>query len=205
MCTLVTKSINTSQQLPPTADRSAADHPGSHRAPQSGRLGRAAAAAGRVRAMLLCRMDMPIEKMNLNCKLEMIAGGGPAAARPPVPVTVTSPSPSQLKSARVCTLSHNITQFERRKGRSAGPAAAAASAAARPVPLAVTSPGESESVQVPTRPGAGRPGAPGPSRAAFRLTISGRPSVAVRVTGTVTVRGPPWHSAGTVTVPVAPG
>ena len=66
-------------------------------------------------SMLLCRMDMPIEKMNLNCsKLEMIAGGGPAAARPPVPVT--SPSPSQLKSARVCTLSHNITQFERRKG-----------------------------------------------------------------------------------------
>ena len=66
-------------------------------------------------------------------------------------------------------------------------------AAARPVPLVtvVTSPraGESESVQVPARPGAGRPGAPGPSRAAFRLTISGRPSVAVRVTGTV--RGPP--------------
>ena len=88
-------------------------------------------------SMLLCRtrMDMPIEKMNLNCsKLEMITGGGPAAAaRPPVPVT--SPSPSQLKSARVCTLSHNITQFERRKGRSAGPAPAAAGAAARPVPL----------------------------------------------------------------------
>jgi hypothetical protein len=140
---------------------------------------------------------MPIEKMNLNCKLEMIAGGGPAAARPPVPVT--SPSPSQLKSARVCTLSQNITQFERRKGRSAGPApAAAGAAAARPVPLAVTSPGESESVQVPARPGAGRPGAPGPSRAAFRLTISGRPSVAVRVTGTV--RGPPGV---TVALPVA--
>ena len=154
-------------------------------------------------SMLLCRMDMPIEKMNLNCKLEMIAGGGPAAARPPVPVT--SPSPSQLKSARVCTLSHNITQFERRKGRSAGPAPpAAGAAAARPVPLVVTSPGdsdsepESESVQVPARPGAGRPGAPGPSRAAFRLTISGRPSVAVRVTGTV--RGPPGV---TVALPVA--
>ncbi len=156
--------------------------------------------------MLLCRMDMPIEKMNLNCsKLEMTAGGGPAAARLPVPVT--SPSPSQLKSARVtvCTLSHNITQFERRKGRSAGPAPpAAGAAAARPVPLAVTSPGdsdsESESVQleVPARPGAGRPGTPGPSRAAFRLTISGRPSVAVRVTGTV--RGPPGV---TVALPVA--
>jgi hypothetical protein len=54
--------------------------------------------------------------MNLNCsKLEMIAGGGPAAARPPVPVT--SPSPSQLKSARVCTL---IKQGGK-SGLSAGP------------------------------------------------------------------------------------
>jgi hypothetical protein len=137
--------------------------------------------------------------MNLNCsKLEMIAGGGPAAARPPVPVT--SPSPSQLKSARVCTLSHNITQFESRKLEGWSTEPASAGAAARPVPLVVTSPGESESVQVPARPGAGRPGAPGPSRAAFRLTISGRPSVAVRVTGTV--RGPPGVTVA-LALPVA--
>ena len=126
----------------------------------------------------------------------------PAAARPPPgrsqshPRLTPIPSHLNFNSARVCTLSHNITQFERRKGRSAGPAAAGA--AARQVP--VTSRAESESVQVPARPGAGRPGAPGPSRAAFRLTISGRPSVAVRVTGTVTVRvrGPPsrWHWHG---------
>jgi hypothetical protein len=53
------------------------------------------------------------------------------AAVRPVPVTSPSPPVSQFKSAArgtVCTLSHNtsITQFERRKGRSAGPAAASA-------------------------------------------------------------------------------
>jgi hypothetical protein len=55
------------------------------------------------------------------------ACGRPSAARP-VPVTSPSPPVSRFKSAArgtvtVCTLSHNITPFERRKGRSAGPAA----------------------------------------------------------------------------------
>jgi hypothetical protein len=59
-------------------------------------------------------------------------------------------------------------------------------------------------------PAAARPGAPGPSRAAFRLTISGRPSVAVRVTGTVRRSAAHRDRHGgtgtvTVTVTVAPG
>jgi hypothetical protein len=46
----------------------------------------------------------------------------------PVPVTSPSPPVSRFKSAArgtvtVCTLSHNIPQFERRKGWTAGPAA----------------------------------------------------------------------------------
>jgi hypothetical protein len=54
------------------------------------------------------------------------SAAGPPPGRSVVPVTSPSPPVSRFKSAArgtECTLSHNITPFERRKGRSAGPAA----------------------------------------------------------------------------------
>jgi hypothetical protein len=122
-------------------------------------------------SMLLCRIDMPIVKMNC----EMIACG---RRRQAGPSHITKSESVQLevrpRRPRVCTLSQNITQFERRKGRSAGPVAAGA--AARPVPVTSPSPSQFKSGW-----------SPGPSRAALRLTISGRPS---SVTVRVTVGGP---------------
>ena len=88
---------------------------------------------------LLCRMDMPIVKMNLNC--EMIASGGPAAASPPPPGRSQSHHRARVSSIPpACAHHHIISQFERRKGRSTEPAAGAAGAAARPVPVTSPSP-----------------------------------------------------------------